>query len=58
MYSKGFVNINNKPFFDRKFTFIDHVHIFLLGVRILSRMLAGIRNRRSGLTYCNVTDIC
>ena len=34
-------------------------HSFLLGVRMVTRILAGIRNRRSGLTYCNmVTDKC
>ena len=26
--------------------------------RVIMRMLAGIRNRRSGLTYCYVTDTC
>ena len=25
---------------------------------MITRMLAGIRNRRSGLTYCNVTETC
>ena len=54
--SKGFVN--NKPVFDRKLTFIDSFHSFLLGVRIITLMLAGIRNQRSGLTYCNVMDTC
>ena len=33
-------------------------HSFLLGVRMITRMLTGIRNRRSGLTFCNVTDTC
>ena len=25
---------------------------------MITHMLAGIRNRRSDLTYCNVTDTC
>ena len=33
-------------------------HIFLLLVRMITYMLSGIHNRRSGLTYCNVTDSC
>ena len=52
-YSKGFVN--NKPVFDRKLTVL---HSFLLGVKMITCILAGKRNQRSGLTYCNVTDIC
>ena len=33
---------------------------FLLGIRMvhMMHMLAGIRNRRSGFTYCNVTGTC
>ena len=58
IYSKCFVNKN--PFFYTKLTFIDRVSQFLLGGRLITRMLhvAGIRNRRSGLTCCNVTDTC
>ena len=54
IYSKGFVN--NKPVFDRKLTFIDCVSQFSIGIRMITLMLAGIRNRRSGLNYCNVMD--
>ena len=55
-YSKGFVN--NKPVFDRNLTFIDHVSQFLRGVKMVTRILAGIRKRYSGFTYCHVTDTC
>ena len=56
IYTKGFAN--NKPIFDRKSTFIEVFNSFLLGIRIIMCMLAGSRNRRSGLTYCNVADAC
>ena len=56
IYSKGYVN--NEPVFDRKLTLIGVFHSFQLGVRVITRMLVCIRNRRSDLTYCNVTDTC
>ena len=55
IYSRGFVN--SKPVFDRKLV-LTVFHSFLLGARMITRMLAGIRIRRCGLTYCNVMDTC
>ena len=39
---------------DRNLTFIDHVLSLLLGVRVFTRIPAGIRNRCIGLTCCNL----
>ena len=58
IHSKSFVN--SRPICDRKLTFNDRASQFFTGGQddYARARWHSLRNRRSGLIYCNVTDTC